>query len=282
MDASLPAQRNLIERIVDLPPELRRLTFLYILPTTLRVHYYYYFSTPKGTPPQPTSYRVLPVRLTSVDACSTEFQDYVFRFSDHMIIRGWYQAVTEHLNTFTLWDLGDVKEVDSYLRDPRYRYVEHWPTLRTPFLHRLHAVQHTSISLRQRCAVNTSSQTYDKDMSLLLRLPEITGGHLTLSTVRLYRDHIFELLGEPPCFLADAVAQSAGMLNHVLKGFRKPILIKIACSEAAFNSRSGQDFTNQIRQRCGFDAVRWVSTVTCRYGGRLGDLTVTWKRESKC
>jgi hypothetical protein len=278
----VPVQRNLIDRILDLPAELRRPILLSIWPATLRVHYYLPPRVIVRVNQPPLSDGISPVRLTSVDSCSASSPDYVFRFTDHMVNRRWYQALAEHLNTTTQWDLGDTAHLRRYLQGqgPVFDYRDgDRLTSHEPFLQRLKSVWRTSISLRSEDAVGMDLPTYDQNMKMLLQLPELTEGGLMISTLRLHLDQLFELDSKKQILLADAIAMYAGMLHQSAKGFQRPLHIKIACTEAAFRSRNGQRVSNQIRHRCGDDTVRWVPTAICRYQGQLGDLTVAWEEK---
>lgn len=262
------APKNLIERIFDLPAELRRLTLFYIWPTTLRIHYCEPFRGPRSCIAQP-------VRLTSTETSSIMFQDYLFRLSDHTITRSWYEALTEHLNTSTLWNLGDVEQLKKYFRQTIKH--EQRPALHEAFLQRLRSVRYTSISFRPR---SLASNTFDpKILGLLLQLPEFADGHLPLSTVRLHLDDLFELASDTQDIWAVTITKFARAVHDTKRAVRRPLHVKIACSEEAFHSLRGQRFADVLRHHCGPDTVKWLPTVTCRYQGRLGDLTVIWKRK---
>jgi hypothetical protein len=262
---------NLIERILNLPAELRSLTLFSIWPTTLRIHYCVPFQGPGSCIAQP-------VRLTSMNTSSIMFQYYLFRLSDHMITRSWYEAMTEHLNTSTLWDLGDIEQLETYFR--QITKDKQQPALHEAFLQRLRSVRHTSISFRPTRLVYEPFDTKMlKILKLLLQLPEFANGQLPLSTVRLHLDDLFERTSNTLDVWAVPITKFARAVHDTKRAVRRPFDVKIACSEEAFHSRKSQRFADVLRHHCGPDTVKWVPTVTCRYAGRLGDLTVIWKRK---
>ena len=264
MDSSTYLPRNLIERIVDLPPELKRLVLSHIWPDTLRLHYY-----------EPVRYRgpsdEQPVRLTSPVTSSALSQESVFWLSELMINKSWYKAATDHLNNITIWNLGDVEQLNTYL----HRRCESRPSLHEAFLQRLRSVQHTSVTVSPRSATYANDNW--RTIQLLLSFHEFIDGRLPISTVRLHLDDLFELPINEQEAWAITITKFARLVVDNEKAVRRAIQVRVACTHKELGSRKGQAFMGMIRQHCGPDTVQWRPAGHCRYQGRLGDLVVVWR-----
>lgn len=259
----MPAHKNLIERILDLPAELRRLTFLNFLPGTLRLHYY------ESTWPKD----VLPVRLAHTDTSSAVLQEFVFWLSDDLVTKAWHEAITEHINTITLWDLGEVEQLKVYLD----RGCKSRPVRQQAFFQRLKTVQRTSISIRP---IGTPYGSFTQGrVRMLLNLREVVDGNLPLSTVRLHLDGLVPHGRDQQDLWAITVSEFARFVSDNKKAIHRPLQVKISCPESELSTRKMRNFLNRIHFHCGNDTVRWIHTGDCRYQGRVGDLTVTWKGE---
>jgi hypothetical protein len=258
------APSNLIERIFDLPHELKRLVLSYIWPDTLRLHYY-----------EAARYRgpsdEQPVRLTSPVTASAVSQESVFWLSELMINKSWHKAATEHLNNTTIWNLGDIEHLNFYL----YRRCESRPARQEAFLQRLRSVQHTSVTVRPRSAIHVKDNW--RVIHLLPSFNEFIEGRLPISTVRLHLDDLFDLPSDQQEVWAITMTKFARLLVDNERAIRRTMQVRVACTHNELGSRKGQGFMNMIRQHCGPDTVRWHPTGYCRYQGRLGDLVVVTK-----
>lgn len=272
MEHSPRTDMNLIDRILDLPTELRAMILLpAVIPWSLHLEYSPLFDT-RFDDMTDNEREQVQIRLRYFNTpISGTAQAGIFHPWYHLVNKRWWTAVEYVINTVTVWDLGEAEGLYHYLRIGRYPFHR---KRQDSFFQRLKAIQNVTITIKPYLMCG-STGLYN--LKLLSELPKIIEDKLALSLVRLRLKDLISLRGlEQEKWVKEMVMFAVYASGNEKFTSTRPPELRITCPATDLKTRRGKEFLEKIRRKHDATFRDWTRTGECRYQGPIGELALRW------